>query len=484
MARGRYRLRRPATGAILGETMSTLDLARLQFALTTLFHFIFVPISIGLTVWVAICQTIHYRTGKAVYWRMTRFWGRLMLLSIAIGVVTGIVQEFQFGMNWEEYSRYVGDIFGAPLALEGLAAFFLESTFVGLWMFGRDKLRPGLHLATIWLTAIGATLSAYFILAANSWMQHPVGYALNHAAHKAELRDVFAVLFNPLLWLAFPHTIFGALLTGGMVVLAVSAWHLLKGKEVDLFRRSARMVLPLLLVTAVLTIAFGDSQARLLEHEQPMKMAAAEAVYKTERGAGLSLFAVGPFTAHPTHLITNITIPHLESLIATLSWNGKVEGIDQAQHEEEKKYGPGQYMPIVGVVYWSFRIMVGAGFALLFLALAGTALLRRDRLLRSRRFLWLCVPAAVLPILANWAGWIFTEVGRQPWVVFGLLRTSEARSPNVSTTELVVSLTAYLVIYTVLTAIGGRLFWKEVRNGPGGEPTGEAQAQEELSLAY
>jgi len=465
--------------------MSTLDLARLQFAITTLFHFIFVPLSIGLAIWVAICQTLHHRTGKEVYWRMTLFWGRMMLLSIAVGVVTGIVQEFQFGMNWEEYSRYVGDVFGAPLALEGLAAFFLESTFVGLWMFGRERLRPGVHLATIWLTALGSVLSAYFILAANAWMQHPVGYALNHAARRAELRDVFAVLLNPLLLLAFPHTIFAALLTAGGFVLAVSAWNLLRGREVDFFGRSARLILPILLVCAVLTIGFGDGQARLLEHEQPMKMAAAEAVYKTQRGAGLSLFAVGPLTAHPRHLLTNIAIPHLESLIATLSWNGKVEGIDQAQREEERRYGPGQYMPIVGVVYWSFRIMVGAGFALLLLALAGTALLRRNRLARSRRFLRLCVAAVALPFLANWAGWIFTEVGRQPWVVFGLLRTSEARSPNVSATELVISLSVYILIYAALTVIGGRLLWKEVGHGPKPAAGAEGEgAAEEVALAY
>jgi len=464
--------------------MTTLDLARLQFAATTLFHFIFVPISIGLAVWVAFCQTLHYRTGEPVYLRMTRFWGRLMLLSIALGVVTGLVQEFQFGMNWAEYSRYVGDIFGAPLAVEGLAAFFLESTFVGLWMFGRGRLRPGVHLATIWLTALGSILSAYFILAANAWMQHPVGYAINHAAHRAELKSIFAVLGNSTLWMEFPHTVFGALLTGGMVVLAVSAWFLLRGREVELFNRSARLVLPPLAVITVLTIGFGDGQARLLEHQQPMKMAAAEAVYKTTRGAGLSLFAIGPFEAHPKRLTTNITIPHLEALIATLSWNGTVEGIDQAQREEEKRYGPGNYLPIVGVVYWSFRIMVGAGFLLLAIALVGCLLLRKGRLARSRRFLQLSTAAVVLPILANWFGWIFTEVGRQPWVVFGLLRTSEARSLDVSSAELIASLAAYIAIYTVLTVFGGRLLLRELRRGPEREPAAGDRREEELALAY
>ena len=239
--------------------MNTLELARLQFGITTLFHFIFVPMSIGLATWVAFCQTRWYRTGDEVYLRMTRFWGKLMLISLAIGVVTGIVQEFQFGMNWSQYSRYVGDIFGAPLAMEGLAAFFLESTFIGLWLFGWNKLSPKLHLATIWLTAFGTVLSAYFILAANSWMQHPVGYHLNTVAHQAELTSIFKVLTNSTVLLAFPHTVFGAMLTAGMLVLGISAFGLLRGRSVDVYRRSVRRVLPFTLVAAMGT---GDLRPR------------------------------------------------------------------------------------------------------------------------------------------------------------------------------------------------------------------------------
>jgi cytochrome d ubiquinol oxidase subunit I len=477
--------------------MSTLELARTQFAITTLFHFIFVPISIGLALWVAICQSLHYRTGKEIYAQMTRFWGRFMLISIAIGVVTGIVQEFQFGMNWSEYSRYVGDVFGAPLAIEGLAAFFLESTFIGLWVFGAGRMRPAIHLATIWMTALGAALSAYFILAANAWMQHPVGYTINHGAHRAELTSIFAVLGNSTLWMAFPHTLLAAFLTGGMLVLGISSWFLLRGRDVEIFSRSARLILPLTLLFVIATIGFGDGQARLLETQQPMKMAAAEAVYKTTKGAGLSLFAVAPFEAHPSHLSTNIAIPHLESLIATLSWNGTVKGIDQAQREEEARYGKGQYMPIVGVVYWTFRLMVGAGFLMLFILIAGCLLMRKRRLERSRNFQRLAIVSVVLPIIGNWSGWIFTEMGRQPWVVYGLLRTSQARSPTVSSTELLISLAAYIVVYTVLTVIGGRLFLREMRHGPGGErrfPPGSARQGaaagaegalgEDLGLAY
>ncbi|HLI31689.1 MAG TPA: cytochrome ubiquinol oxidase subunit I [Solirubrobacteraceae bacterium] len=477
--------------------MSTLELARTQFAVTTLFHFIFVPMSIGLALWVAICQTLHYRTGNEVYARMTRFWGRFMLISIAIGVVTGIVQEFQFGMNWSEYSRYVGDVFGAPLAMEGLAAFFLESTFIGLWIFGAGRMRPAVHLATIWLTALGTVFSAYFILAANAWMQHPVGYVVNHLTHRAELTSIFAVLGNSTVWMAFPHTVFGAFLTGGMLVLAISAWFLLRGRDVDVFARSASLMLPLVLVFSIATIGFGDGQARLLESQQPMKMAAAEAVYKTTKGAGLSLFAIAPFEAHPSHLSTNIAIPHLESLIATLSWNGTVKGIDQAQREEEKRFGPGQYMPIVGVVYWTFRLMVGSGFLMLFIAIAGCLLIWKRRLQRARLFHRVAIAAVLLPIIANWSGWIFTEMGRQPWVVYGLLRTSQARSPTVTSTELVISLSAYILVYSILTGIGGRLFLREMRHGPGapgpagagagrpgGAPAGGAALGEDLGLAY
>ena len=290
--------------------MSPLDLARSQFGVTTLLHFIFVPMSIGLAVFVALCQTLHYRTGREVYLRMTRFWGKFMLISIAIGVVTGIVQEFQFGMNWSQYSRYVGDIFGAPLAMEGLIAFFLESTFLGLWIFGWGRLSPKLHLACAWLVSIGTILSAYFILAANSWMQHPVGYAVNQVTHRAELKDIFAVLTNSTVLLAFPHTILGAFTTGGMLVIAVSALLMIRGRHSEVVRQSLRLALPISCAAVIATMAFGDTQARLMYEQQPMKMAAAEALYNTKHGAPFSIFAYGSFTRNPGHLTKDITIPN------------------------------------------------------------------------------------------------------------------------------------------------------------------------------
>ena len=470
--------------------MNTLELARLQFGVTTIFHFIFVPMSIGLAVWVAYCQTRWYRSGDEIYLRMTRFWGKFMLISLAIGVVTGIVQEFQFGMNWSEYSRYVGDIFGAPLAMEGLMAFFLESTFLGLWLFGWGRLSPRVHLATVWLTAFGAVLSAYFILAANSWMQHPVGYTINHVTHRAELTSIFAVLTNSTLLLAFPHTIFGALCTGGFLVLGISAYGLLRGRDADVYKRSVRQVLPMALVAAVLTGAFGHTQGMLMEKQQPMKMAAAEALYKTTKGASLSIFAVGPFEHFPQRLNTDIRIPHLLSILGTASWNGEIKGVNQLNAEDQKKYGPGDYVPILGVTYWTFRIMAGVGVLLLLIPLLGLLLLRRRTFERSRRFLRVAVVGAFLPPLANLTGWIFTEMGRQPWVVYGLLKTSDARSPLVSSGDVILSLLGYTLLYGFLLVIGARLFLREIAHGPESEPAhephahGDGAAKPDLVLAY
>ena len=469
--------------------MNTLELARLQFGVTTVFHFIFVPMSIGMAIWVAYCQTRWYRTGDELYLRLTRFWGKFMLISLAIGVVTGIVQEFQFGMNWSEYSRYVGDIFGAPLAMEGLAAFFLESTFIGLWLFGWGRLSPKLHLATIWLTAFGTVLSAYFILAANSWMQHPVGYAINHVTHRAELKSIFAVLTNSTVLLAFPHTIFGAICTGGMLVLGISALGLLRGRNHDVFSRSVRMALPLTLAAAVATGLFGHAQGTLMETQQPMKMAAAEALNNTTKGASLSVFAVGPFERHPERLNTDIRIPHLLSIIGTASWNGTVKGINQVNAEEQAKYGPGDYVPIVGVTYWTFRLMSGAGVLIVLIPLIGLLLMRRGDLDRRRWFLRAAVAGAFLPLLANLTGWIFTEMGRQPWVVYGLLRTGDARSPLVGSSTVLLSLVGYTLLYGLMLVIGARLFLKEIAHGPEAKPEHEppapgAEPRPDLVLAY
>jgi cytochrome d ubiquinol oxidase subunit I len=421
---------------------------------------------------------------------MTKFWGKFLLISMAIGVVTGIVQEFQFGMNWSLYSKYVGNIFGAPLAMEGLIAFFLESTFIGLWIFGWGRLSPKLHLATIWLTSFGTALSAYFILAANSWMQHPVGYSIDKATHQAHLTNIFAVLFNDTVLLAYPHTIFGAFTTGGMLVIAVSAVLLLRGNHNEVVKKSLRMALPFTLIAVLATMAVGDGQGRLMLKQQPMKMAAAEAVYNSGHGQGFSVLSVGAAKHNPGH-VTSVRIPHLLSLIEDLSWNGNVTGMNQLQAQERKQFGPGNYIPIVGVEYWTFRLMIGAGTLMLVISVLGLVLMRRGKLEASRRFQKLCTLGVVLPIVANWCGWIFTEVGRQPWVVFGLLKTSQANSPNVGTADIVITLAGYIVIYGLLIAIGGWLMWRELKHGPETDPTGSDDGagtppadRPELVLAY
>ncbi|MGD9694441.1 MAG: cytochrome ubiquinol oxidase subunit I [Thermoleophilia bacterium] len=444
--------------------MTALELARLQFGVTTVYHFIFVPLSIGLAAFVAVLQTAHHRTGKPVYDRMTRFWGKLMLLSFAVGVVTGIVQEFQFGMNWSEYSRYVGDVFGAPLAMEALAAFFLESTFIGLWIFGRGRLPARVHLATIWLVAIGSMMSAYFILAANSWMQHPVGYEIAESG-RAEMTSIWALLTNSTAVYAFFHTILGALATGGMVILGISAYHLLRRHDEDGFRRSAVLALAVTFVATVSTATVGHFQAQLMTEQQPMKMAAAEALYDTQEGAPFSLLAVAPFEATPERLTHNIEIPNVLSFLSTNRFDGRVEGINDLQAEYEDRYGPGDYRPVIGVTYWSFRLMVGSGVLMILFTGLGLLLHRRGKLTVSRRFLRVAPWAMALPFVANATGWIFTEMGRQPWVVQGLLHTADAVSPTVGAGTVAASLIAFALLYGVLAGVAGWIAVREMRKG-------------------
>jgi cytochrome d ubiquinol oxidase subunit I len=447
--------------------VGALDLARWQFAITTVYHFLFVPITIGTAWFVAGFQTAWLHTRDERYLRLTRFFGKLFLINFALGVVTGIVQEFQFGMNWSAYSRYVGDIFGAPLAIEGLAAFFLESTFLGLWIFGWDRLRPRLHLACIYLVAVGTTASAYFILAANSWMQHPVGYRINPVTHRAEMTSIAEILTNSTLLRAFSHTIAASVLTGGMLVLGVAAWHLRRGRDASVFGVTATIGLWATLVAGILTILVGHEQGQLITRQQPMKMAAAEALYTTEAPASFSLFALGPWQKHPNKNLVNIAIPHGLSILATNSWGGRVEGMNDIQARDVAKYGPGNYKPIVGITYWSFRIMTGLGFLAVLIALAGLWLgRRRERLASSRRFLRLAVWGIGLPFVANTAGWIFTEAGRQPWVVQGLLLTRTAVSPSVSAWSVGITLVGFTLLYGVLAAVEGWLMVRAAKAGP------------------
>jgi cytochrome d ubiquinol oxidase subunit I len=464
--------------------VSALQLARLQFGDVTIYHFIFVPITIGITWLVAVFQTLWYRNGDAAYLRLTRFFGKLMLINFAIGVVTGIVQEFQFGMNWSTYSRYVGDVFGAPLAMEGLAAFFLESTFLGLWIFGWDRLGKRTHLATIYLTAFGTNLSAYFILAANSWMQHPVGYRIDPATGHAHLTSILEVLTNSTLLYAFPHTIGASVMTASALVAGVAAWHLRRGSETVVFMKAILLALPVLLVASLFTTLVGHGQAQLMTKQQPMKMAAAEALYKTTSHASLSAFAVAPFESHPTRSSFDVRIPDLLSVLATNSLGGKVEGINTLEQKDQARYGPGDYRPVIGVTYWMFRVMAGIGVALVLISLYGMWLLWRGTIARSHRFLRLTTWAIALPLLANASGWIFTEMGRQPWVVQGLLLTKNAVSPSVPAWEVATTLIGFTLLYTVLGVIDGWLMLRYAKEVPPATSPDEPAETQNLAMAY
>ena len=466
--------------------MTSLELARLQFGIVTVFHFFFVPVTISMTLLVAVFQTLHYKTKNPVYERATMFWGKLMLISFAVGVVTGIVQEFQFGMNWSDYSRFVGDIFGAPLAMEALMSFFLESTFIGVWLFGRGKLSPKLHLVSIWLLAFGTMLSAYFIIAANSWMQHPVGYTINDESGRAELTSIFDVLTNSTTLFAFPHTILGAWVTAGSVVLGVSAWHLIRKQHLDVMNATVKVVIPFLAVASVATMVVGHYNAQLMTKQQPMKMAAAEALRETTTKAPLSILSVAPLERNPQDIDTVLEIPRLLSLMATNSFDGEVRGADDIGAEYAVKYGgeAGDYVPWMGVTYWNFRAMMGAGMITLLLSFWALLAFRKGKLEGRTMVLRILVPATALPFIANSAGWIFTEMGRQPWVVFGLLKTSDASSPTVSAAMVATTLIGFTLLYTVLGVIGLKLFLKEAKHGPE-EDIAPAEADKpDLVLAY
>ena len=445
--------------------MDALDLSRWQFGITTVYHFLFVPLTIGLSFVVAGFQTAWVRTGSESHLRLTRFFGELFLINFALGVVTGIVQEFQFGMNWSDYSRFVGDIFGAPLAIEGLLAFFLESTFLGLWIFGWDRLSKRIHLATIWIAAIGTVLSAYFILAANAWMQHPVGYAVNQGAGRAELKDFVAVLTQSTAVVAFTHTIAASFLTAGAFVSGVALWRLLRHADVDraAFLTAARAGAVTVLIASVLVVVTGDQQARVMTSQQPMKMAAAEALYQTEAPASFSIFTVGTLDGHQE--LFSVRIPNLLSFLATGSFDGQVLGINDIQAQEQAQYGAGDYLPWVPLTYWTFRLMIGTG------ALAGLGALwmlwslRRGAARVRRWTVAMAVALPFLPLLANSLGWLFTEMGRQPWIVYGLMPTASGVSPGSSALVVLVTVVGFTLLYGALAVIEGGLLLRRIRVG-------------------
>lgn len=442
--------------------MNELLLARLQFGVTTIYHFFFVPLTLGLSIFLAILQTIYFRTGDEKYKKMTGFWGKLFLINFAMGVVTGIVQEFQFGMNWSEYSRFVGDIFGAPLAIEALMAFFIESTFLGLWIFGEDKLSKPVHLATIWLVAIGSNLSALWILIANSFMQQPVGYILRNG--RAEMTNFFALVTNPHVFVQFPHVVASGVATAGFFVLGISAYHLLNKTQNPIFKESFKFATTYALIGTVLVILVGHAQAQHMVQAQPMKMAAAEALWESQNPASMSLLTI--IDEPGQRDVFAIKIPGALSFLAYNQLGGEVKGIKNLQIEYEQLYGPGNYVPPVTVSYWTFRLMVGAGFAMLALILFGLYLVLKDKIASHSWFLKLALIAIALPYLANSTGWLFTEIARQPWIVFGLQKTADAASPNVTTGMLWLSLIGFTLIYGVLMAADVYLLVKFAKKNP------------------
>jgi cytochrome d ubiquinol oxidase subunit I len=450
----------------VNEILDPLLLARWQFGLTTIYHFLFVPLTIGLVTVVAIFQTIWYRTGKVHYLQLTHFFGKLFLINFAMGVVTGIVQEFQFGMNWSNYSRFVGDIFGAPLALEGLLAFFLEATFIGLWIFGWDKLPRGLHLATIWVTAAGTILSAYFILAANAFMQNPVGYKLDPAKGRAELTDLWAVLTNKVALAAFPHTIFGCFMVSAGLIIAVAAWHLSRNRNLETMRPALKFGLWMMVVAGIGSVVSGDQLGLAMVSTQPMKMAAAEALYKTSTGAdaSFSIFTLG--TPDGVHELFSISVPYLLSFLSTHTLDGTVEGINDLQAQYVQLYGPGDYTPIIWVTYWAFRWMIGLGLLHVLVAVVGLWFTRKGR---TPPWAWMwkvAIWAMPLSLAAMIVGWIFTEMGRQPWIVFSLMKTQDGVSPGTTGLEVLISLLAFTAVYGALAVVEFKLIKRAAQKGP------------------
>jgi len=442
--------------------MDPVTLSRWQFGLTTVYHFLFVPLTLGLSWFVAFMQTRYYQTKDETYYKMAKFWGKLFLINFAMGVVTGIVQEFQFGMNWSQYSRFVGDIFGAPLAIEALLAFFMESTFLGVWIFGEGKVPEKVHLTAIWLAAIGSNLSALFILLANGWMQHPVGYVIDPATGRPMLNDFFALVTNTKGWLFFGHTVTAGLAMASFVILGVSAYHLARKSNVDFFKRSFQLAAIVGLVAAVLVIIDGDSQGKYVYETQPMKMASIEALWNTAQPAPFSILTIGDLSGKKE--VWALSVPDVTSFLACNNLTCAVQGVNEIQAQYQQKYGPGDYVPLMVFVYWGFRLMVTAGFLMALLAILFLIAMRGD-LTKAKWMKW--VPwVIVLPYIATTSGWIVTEMGRQPWIVQGLLKVQDAVSPNLTTVDLLISLIGYVVVYGALAGADFYLMKKYAILGP------------------
>lgn len=445
--------------------MDPITLSRLQFALTTVYHWLFVPLTLGMGWYVAYFQTRYYQTKDETWHKMAKFWGKLFLINFAIGVVTGIVQEFQFGMNWSEYSRYVGDIFGAPLAVEALLAFFLESTFLGIWIFGEGKVSPKVHLASIWLAAIGSNLSAVWILIANGFMQAPpaASYVMNEAKGRLELVNFFALIGNPKAWVFVWHTLSDGLAMAAFLILAVSAYHLVRKQNVDFFKRSFSIASVVGLVASVLIFLGGHTMGQYMREVQPMKLAAIEAVWETEQPASFSLLTIGDLSGKEE--VWSVRIPYAMSFLACNNFSCEVKGVNELQADAVQKYGPGDYVPLMVVTYWTFRIMMAFGFIMMAITAFFVWSNAKGDITKAKWLKW--VPSMlVLPYLANASGWILTEMGRQPWIVYGLLKVQDAVSPNLTVVDLWISLIGYTAVYGSLAVAMVYLMKKYAIAGP------------------
>ena len=447
------------------EILDPLTLARWQFGLTTIYHFLFVPLTLGLVLLVAIWQTKWVRTGKLKYLQLTRYFGSIFLINFAMGIVTGIVQEFQFGMNWSDYSRFTGDVFGAPLAFEGLLAFFFEATMVGLWIFGWDKLPQKVHLLSIWGLVIGTWTSAYFILVANAFMQNPVGYAINQETGRAELTDFGAVLTNPVAFAALGHTLAASIMFGCTVVVACAAWHLKREKNTEVMRHALKVGLWGTILGGIGVLVSGDQLSLVMVATQPMKMAAAEATYDTVSGAdaSFSIFTLG--TPDGKTELFSVRIPYVLALLSTHDPNGTVHGINDLQAEYQALFGPGDYTPTIWITYWAFRWMMFFGFFAIFVAIVDLIVTRKGR--QPKAWMWnIAMYTSVAPLLGIIVGWIFTEMGRQPWLVFSLLPTEAGVSPNVSGLSVLLSLIGFTLVYGILAVVEVKLVLKAAKKDP------------------
>lgn len=498
--------------------MDALDVSRWQFGITTVYHFILVPLTIGLAPLIAIMQTMWVITKKDHWYRLTKFFGKFFLINFALGVATGIVQEFQFGMNWSEYSRFVGDVFGAPLALEGLVAFFLESTFLGLWIFGWGRLPKLVHLATIWLVAIGVNASAFFIIAANSFMQHPVGAVYNEERGRAELTSIWELLTNNTALAAFPHVVAGAFLTAGTFVAGIGGWWMVRNMKRakaatdpvvaaanenqarTMFRPVTILALWVMVASGVGLAITGDIQAKLMFEQQPMKMASAESLCHTETDPNFSILTIG--TQNNCDSITRVLeVPGVLPYLAEGSFTGvTLQGVEDLQLQYEEQFGPGNYRPNLFVTYWTFRAMIGWAAGSAILAVVGLWMTRGGRVPDQKWFGWLSLLAIPTPFLGNSAGWVFTEMGRQPWVVHpnptGVDQIRLLVDQGVSdhpTALVVASLITFTLVYAALGVVWFMLIRRYAIAGPSDHdmrPPGDELPPEDsgeprqLSFAY